>query len=48
MTVAESLPAPAPATNRFDPRVVAWYLDPITRYGYPPPAEGVVDGGPRP
>lgn len=26
--------------RRFDPRIVACYLYPITRYGYPPPAEG--------
>lgn len=31
---------PAEARRRFDPRIVACYLYPITRYGYPPPAEG--------
>ena len=33
-------PAPAAPRRRFDPRIVACYLYPITRYGYPPPAEG--------
>jgi sugar phosphate isomerase/epimerase len=39
-TVPEPAPAPAPGRHRFDPRIVACYLYPITRYGYPPPAEG--------
>ena len=38
-TVHEPVPAAA-ARHRFDPRIVACYLYPITRYGYPPPAEG--------
>lgn len=28
-----------PERRRFDPRIVACYLYPITRYGYPPPVE---------
>ena len=36
----DTRPEPAPAQRRFDPRIVACYLYPITRYGYPPPAEG--------
>lgn len=31
---------PAAGARRFDPRIVACYLYPITRYGYPPPVEG--------
>jgi sugar phosphate isomerase/epimerase len=39
-TVHEPAPEPATALHRFDPRIVACYLYPITRYGYPPPVEG--------
>jgi sugar phosphate isomerase/epimerase len=35
----ESSTVGATASHRFDPRIVGCYLYPITRYGYPPPAE---------
>lgn len=31
---------PEPARRRFDARIVACYLHPITKHGYPPPADG--------
>lgn len=37
---APPTPRAAALGRRFDPRIVACYLYPITRYGYPPPAEG--------
>ena len=39
LTAPRPEPVSAPP-RRFDPRIVACYLYPITRYGYPPPAEG--------
>ena len=39
-SLPDTRPGPDPAQRRFDPRIVACYLYPITRYGYPPPAEG--------
>src|SRR5690554_5334818 len=37
---ADESPTTDLPTRRFHPRIVACYLYPITRYGYPPPAGG--------